>query len=494
MIAESILRWKTDSPTFRCCILAHRKELIEQNSEKLQLLAPDLHIGLFSAGLGRKDYNNDILFASIDSVYKRAGEFAPFDALMIDEAHRIPFKGEGKYRRFIGDCKRFNPALVVVGWTATPFRMSGGSLCHKDHILNSVCYDIGITQLIDGGYLCPLRSKVSVAQPDLSGVARCSGGDYINKALSQAVNKDTLVKDTIDECCRILNSEQRHSVVFFCVDIEHCNKVSAELKKHGFYATAVTGKTPAEDRARIIRQFRDGKLRGICNVNVFTEGFDAPCIDAIVLLRPTLSAGLFSQMVGRGLRLHESKSNCLVLDFGGCIDEHGPIDLLGCGYTAMAVCGNCRESFSRALGACPVCGWKIPKRIMEEMEAIERERRMHSSKAANKSILSSEPETHSVNAVYVARHRKPGSPDSVRVQYRCGMSMYSQFLCLDHPGYGGKKSQDWYRTYIDPSARCIAVNDMLSDMFITQKIAEAIKTVTVKRDNKHWNVIGWNNE
>ena len=83
--------------------------------------------------------------------------------------------------------------------------------------------------------------------------------------------------------------------------------------------------------------FKAGKYRAICNVNVYAEGFNATCVDCIVLLRPTLSAGLFSQMVGRGLRLHGVKEFCLVLDFAGCIEEHGPIDMLGNDAIKMAV-------------------------------------------------------------------------------------------------------------------------------------------------------------
>ena len=162
VMAELIKKWQEETPNVRGCILAHRKELVKQNHEKFNSaysgydqeskqtvgIRNDRRClfetnrtggsGIFSAGLGRRDYESPIIFASIDSIYKKSGEFEPFDFIFVDEAHRIPFHGEGKYRTFLAGCRRFNPKLRIVGWTATPWRMAGGQLCHKDHILNNL--------------------------------------------------------------------------------------------------------------------------------------------------------------------------------------------------------------------------------------------------------------------------------------------------------------------------------------------------------------------
>ena len=493
LIAWTIQRWKRDFPWFRCVILAHRKELIEQNAEELRGFYPEGDIGIFAAGLGKRDYDSSVLYASIDSVHKRAGEFAPFDVVMVDECHRIPPRGEGKYRTFIAGCRKFSPNLKVIGWTATPFRMGCGDICHADHILNEVCYEAKITDLIRDGYLCPIRSKVGVAQPELSEVKRNSGGDYILKSLAEATNGDKVVCDAVAEAVRIMNAENRRAAVFFCTDVEHCEAVSAELRRHGIVAPAVTGKTPAVTRDRVVQDFKAGRYRAICNVNVYTEGFNAKHVDCVVLLRPTLSAGLFAQMVGRGLRLHPNKTDCLVLDFAGCIEEHGPIDLLGGQPVAMATCEECRESFSRAVRVCPVCGWEIPKQEIERLEAAEREKRLHGSKASNRSILSTEPETHPVDAVHVSRHQKPGSPDSLRIQYRCGLSMFREWVCLDHDGFAGRKARQWWaRRFGDKEAKTITVSAALEDMFLGQRLLDYTKTITVRRDGRHFEVVGYN--
>ncbi len=497
LIAWIIQKWKTESPHVRIIILAHRKELIEQNASELQGMCPDYSVGIYSAALGRRDYDADILFASIDSIYKRAGDFTPFDVAMVDEAHRIPPKGEGKYRSFLRDCRQWNPALIIVGWTATPYRMGCGDICHRDHLLNEVCYEASIIDLIRDGYLCKLRSKVGCSQPELSDVKRNAGGDYIVNSLAKVANNSKLIRDTINEALRLMEIEKRKSAVFFCVDVEHCNRVSIELRAHGINAPAVTGKTKRQERERVANDFKSGKLQAICNVNVYTEGFNATCVDCIVLLRPTLSAGLFSQMVGRGLRLHEGKLNCLVLDFAGCIEEHGPIDMLGDDEVRMAVCDTCRESFSRAVGVCPACGWCIPKQEIAKLELADREKRMHEAKASRRSILSDMPEVHEVHTVFASRHRKSCAPDSLRVQYRSGSRMFSEWICLDHEGYAGVAAKQWWAKRFEFIAtknhlRPATVNEALQDMFLTETLASYTKTITVKREGKRHRIIAYN--
>jgi DNA repair protein RadD len=481
----------------RGCILAHRQELVEQNAGKLQL-SFDVSgirekIGIFCAGLKRRDYYAKMTFASIDSVFRRSGEFPPFDFLFVDEAQHIPPSGEGKYRTFINGCKRFNPKLKVVGWTATPFRMGCGAICHKDHILTDICYEASITDLINQGYLCKLRSKVGEVEYDLKEINRPYKSDYTKKSLDEISSDHKTVKAAVREAVIILNREQRRSIIFFCISLDHCKLVSEELQRNGIYAPRVTSKTDSKTRLRCLSGLRDGQIRAICNVGVLTEGFDAPCIDAIVLLRPTLSAGLFAQMVGRGLRPNKNKTDCLVLDFANCIDEHGPIDLVGLGnqYVAMATCQECRESFSRAIRVCPACGWEIPKQEIERVEAVEKKRRLHGEKASKKSILSDIPETFRVDGIKINRHPKPGKPDRIRFQFRCGITTFRHWVFLDDEGIAGKISQDWWRKMLGTTGKT-SVNEALQDLFLVQKFTESIKTVTVRRKGRYTEIVGWN--
>lgn len=481
VMAWAIQRYKIAYPGFRCIVLAHVKELVAQNADKLKAIWPDAPIGLYAAGLRSRQMGQDITFASIDSVFKKGLEFEPFDLILVDEAHRIPMKGEGKYRRFIADCKLNNPAVRIVGMTATPYRLNVGDVCHADHILNEICYDVNVSELIKDNYLCPLRSKAGQSRPDLDGVKK-RGGEYISGALSDATDRPELVAAAIKEAIPML--EGRDGIIFFCVDVDHCTHVSQELRKYGIDAPCITGNTPNAERDNITQRFVDGHLRAICNVNVLTEGFDATRTDAIVLLRPTMSKGLYYQMVGRGLRLDGRKDDCLVLDFAGCVDRHGPIDLLDGDGVRLVTCTECAEVFSRATGECPDCGWKIPKQTAAEAAAEASERLLHGATASQRNIISSnEPETINADQVSVNRHRKPGSPDSLRVTYRCGLSTYREWVCLDHAGFAGAKGHKWWaRRFGNPIP---SVDTALDDIFLAAKLSKMTEAITIKRRGKY---------
>jgi DNA repair protein RadD len=475
VMAACVRRWMQRSPWLRIIILAHRQELVEQNYRQLVAEGVGAPIGLYAAGLGRRDTETPILYATIDSIYKKGGSMAPWDAVFIDESHRIPVKGEGKYRTFLQECRRWSPKLRVVGWTATPYRMDCGAICHRHYILNDICYSAPLLKLMDDGYLCRLRSKQGTTQPDLSGV------------------KLALVRAAVQETVAFMRAENRQRAIVFCVDVQHCHMTYQAFLQEGVRAGLITAKTSKHMRRMALDRFRSGQLQVLCNVQVLTEGFDDPRIDTIVLLRPTFSSGLYSQMVGRGLRIHPEKGDALILDFARCIETHGPIDLLDGPITVTATCLQCREVFPRALRQCPLCGWEIPKQTMESLEQTERERRMHDTTATTLSVLSSDPEIHKVDEVFVNRHRKNGNPDSIRVTFRCGLLMFEWWLTLDHPGAAGDWAQRWYRKYIGNGERTpAAVDDVLSNLLLPQIIQEAITTIAVRRAKPYSQVVGFN--
>ena len=176
VMAQTINEWLSACPHLRVMVLAHRKELVEQNAAELQGVDPTLSVGVYAASLKRRETQQSVTFASIDSVAKRAGDFPTQDVLLIDEAYRIPVRGEGKYRKFIDAMRERNPALRVIGLTATPYRMGTGSICHEDHVLNHVCYDANVGDLIRDGYLSPLRTVEGEHKTlDLQGVKKTAG-------------------------------------------------------------------------------------------------------------------------------------------------------------------------------------------------------------------------------------------------------------------------------------------------------------------------------
>lgn len=434
----------------RILILAHVKELLEQAVDKLHTMAPDLwnRIGVYSAGLKSRDTDHPIIVAGIQSVYRRACDLGRFDLILIDEAHMLPPDGEGMYRQFMREARVVNPNVRLVGLTATPYRMTTGTICGPDNLLNHVCYDVGVRELIVQGYLCPLKSKAGKRKADFQGL-HIRGGEFIAGEVEALMDEDGLVSSA---CYEIIEyTQDRRSVLIFAAGVRHAQHVQRVLNGLGHECGFVCGETLPFDRAETLERFKSGELKYLVNVNVLTTGFDAPNIDAVVLLRPTNSPGLYYQMVGRGFRLHPSKENCLVLDFGGNILRHGPVDALqikdrtpGGGDAPAKECPKCQAVVHAAYSVCPECGYEFPSP----------ERQKHEREAATAGILSGEvTETeYEVQGVYYSAHTKRGAPEdhprTLRVDYCVALGDYrSEWVCVEHPtgSFARQKAEAWWR-------------------------------------------------
>lgn len=308
IFATLLRQWLTAWPDTRVIVLAHIKELISQAADKLRKVWPAAPVGIWSAGIGKKEGHRNITVAGIQSIYKRAFEFDPWEIVIVDEAHLIPVGGEGMYRRFLDDCRKMNPLTRVIGFTATPFRLDGGHIARPEYVLNHVAYEANIGDLIGQGYLCKLRSKATAEKIDTAGV-KSSKGDFIAAELEQRANTDGAVSSAVKEI--VEKGVDRQAWLIFCCGVKHAYHVSVELEKLGVVAPVVTGDTPDDERDRIIADFDAGRVRAVVNVNCLTTGLDVTRIDLIALLRPTQSTSLYIQMVGRGFRLHPSKADCV---------------------------------------------------------------------------------------------------------------------------------------------------------------------------------------
>ena len=131
VVADAVNVWHG-----RVLILAHVKELVEQNAKEIQNLCPELPVGVYSAGLDRRDTEQDVIVAGIQSIYNKIDQFKPFDLVMVDEVHMVPPDGEGRYQTFLQAAKKMNPHIRMVGWTATPFRTQGGLICKPENLFN----------------------------------------------------------------------------------------------------------------------------------------------------------------------------------------------------------------------------------------------------------------------------------------------------------------------------------------------------------------------
>ena len=431
----------------RVLVLAHVKELLEQAVDKLHALAPDLwhQIGVYSAGLKSRDTEHPIIVAGIQSVYQRACELGAFDLILLDEAHMLPPDGEGRYRQFLAEAKVVNPLVRLIGFTATPFRMSTGMICAPENLLNHVCYEIGVRELMVQGYLCPLKTKAGQRKVDTSGL-HLRGGEFVATEVEQLMDEDGLVRAACREIVEL--TQDRHSVLIFASGVQHALHIQHILGELGQECGFVCGETLPFERAETLERFKAGKLKYLVNVNVLTTGFDAPNIDCIVLLRPTNSPGLYCQAIGRGFRVHPSKEDCLLLDFAGNVLRHGPIDALqintpgqGTGEAPAKECPACQALIHAAYACCPECGHEFPPP----------QRDKHERQASEAPILSGEVTTndyemHDISYSVHIKRDNPDGPRSMRVEYTIGWQQYiSEWICFEHSGYARAKAEQWWR-------------------------------------------------
>ena len=454
---DSVEKWNG-----RVLILAHVKELLEQNADKIRKLCPELKIGIYSAGLRSRDTTEQVIVAGIQSVYNKACELDAFDLVVVDEAHAISSEGDGMYRTFLADMKIINPHVRVIGLTATPFRLKGGLICKPENILNEICYEAGLKEMIQQGYLSPLISRAGRAEANLANL-HIRGGEFISDEVAAAMDNDALVTSACREIVEL--TRDRKSVLIFTASVDHCKHVAEKIQAFsGKECAIVTGDTSPAERAEIIARFKGEfipadlfgtpkpPLKFLANVNVLTCGFDAPNTDCVVMLRPTNSPGLLIQCAGRGTRLspETGKTNCLFLDYGGNILRHGPLDMIkvkepgsGKGGDAPAKkCPQCLALIHAGYTACPECGYVFPpKESNDKMTQT----------ASSAGVISGQVDytDYEVLDVYYCVHEKrgadPDAPKTMRVDYQVGFNEFkSEWVCPEHTGYARGKFEKWW--------------------------------------------------
>jgi DNA repair protein RadD len=445
----------------RVVVLAHRKELLQQNADEIRGLIPGVDVGIYSAGLKSREIHNAVVVAGIQSVFRKAEDLGRRHLILVDEAHLISDLEESMYGQFLSAMKA-NEGLRIVGLTATPFRTGAGPICGPERIFQRVVFEAKTAQLIAEGFLCPITNKVAEAEVNTDKVG-LRGGEFVESEMQAAFDVDEKVQAA---CAEIIEKTQdRHSILVFASGIHHAEQIAELLPG----SAVVTGETLPIERAETLRRFVAGELRFLVNVDVLTTGFNAKCVDAIAILRATMSPGLFCQMVGRGLRLHESKQNTLLLDFGGNIARHGSIDdesfgrSEGKGRAGVAAengrgkrCPSCELDVSPSTVVCPECNFIFPR---------ERELK-HDITADETSQLTgaTPPEEWEVRDVVVRVHTKKDdseAPQTVRVDYVCTKNgiegnlatiTIPEWTCPGHQGFARSKFLAWWdaRSLCDP--------------------------------------------
>jgi DNA repair protein RadD len=489
LIAKLICEIAEQYPSFRALVLVHVRELLEQNLKHLFRLWPAAPVGINSAGLKRRDWDAPIIFASIQSVWRSPQRLGRRDLMLADECHLIPHAGSGMWRTTIEALRQFEPAMRVCGLSATPFRLDSGRLDHgESKIFDDVVFEYDIARGIRDGYLSSLTSKATQATIDVRGVGR-RGGEFIAAELEQAADDGAIVAGAADEI--VERGRERRSWLIFCCGVSHASHVRDALRERGVSAEMIAGTTPDAERDHIIAAFRRGDITALTNVNVLTTGFDVPQVDLLAMLRPTLSTGLYVQMIGRGTRLAENKRDCLVLDFAGNVWRHGPVDRVdisvngnesgGVRVDAVAAkrCPDCGELVALADCDCPSCAHEFPR---------PRPRAKHASQADVVPILSGAMRWLQVNDVSFHRHQKwndPAAPPSLRVEYLCGLSVYCEYLSLERRGYAREMAERWWFAMGGLAPAPASIENALT----RSDEIDVVTHIVVTRDGKFWNVI-----
>lgn len=291
----------------RVLVLAHRGELLEQAAEKLEK-STGLKCATEKAEQTSIGSWYRVVVGSVQTLQreKRLKNFPKdfFDTIVIDEAHHCISDG---YQRVLTYFDQAN----VLGVTATPDR---GDMRNLGTYFESLAYEYTLPRAIKEGYLSPIKALTIPLQLDLSTVGQ-QAGDFKTSDLGNAL--DPYLESIADEMWKV--AKDRKIVVFLPL-VKTSQKFTEILNRKGFKAAEVNGES--KDREEVLQDFDNDKYNVLCNSMLLTEGWDCPSVDCVVVLRPTKVRSLYSQMVGRGTRLHPGKTELLLLDFLWHTERH----------------------------------------------------------------------------------------------------------------------------------------------------------------------------
>jgi DNA repair protein RadD len=359
----------------RAIIVAHTRELVEQNADACRKLMPGVHVGLNAAALNERTWRAPVISAAIQSVYKYAHNFGPVTQLGGDEAHLWPHSESGMYR----ELARGFPYARIYGASGTVFRLQGGSLIEGEGApFDRVVYRYSILDGIRDGYLCPAFSIGATEVVDPSKL-RTRSGEYT------AESSDAQMIAAMDNhiAQMVHHGSERRAWLVFEAGTKAAHAMARRMGEWGIATGLVLGETGAGERAQTIEAFRSGRLKVLVNVNALTTGFDVPQVDLLVMRRPTKSLGLYIQQVGRALRtiggnidasIAAGKADCSVLDFAGNIDRHGPLDFIRPKETKarLVSCETCGTRNAAAAARCWHCDALMTKLCPACLETISR--------------------------------------------------------------------------------------------------------------------------
>lgn len=499
---RSLISWHST----RVMMLTHTWKLVEQNTDELIEQWPVAPVGLHAAEAGSRETMLPIIHGTVQSVcstIKKAEEqdkylppqlrtFGWRDVLVIDECQGVGDADESQYIYVIKKLREINPNMVVIGYSATPFRVKMGYLT-EGPIFDDICYDISgverYNRLVVEGFISPLIPRPTENKIDTTGV-KTTGGDFNEKEIEARADKITY------QACQesVYLGWDRNYWMVFAAGIENCEKITATLQSLGIDAIACHSKIKPKENERRIEAYKAGEYRAIVGANKLAIGFNHRPIDLIVDLQPTMSPGKHGQKLGRGGRIspETNKRNCVVLDFSGNVPRCGPVNDLKVpnkkgNKTApapMKECPNCKMLNSAAARYCG--GGKNEQEAMALGGCGHKfmfETKLLSTAGTDEIVRGSEAiiERFEVRSSFYGLHEKKGSPPMIKVSYITpGTKRFEEYVCLEHKGPASDKAKDWWRLRHKEEPPMTTYEALRR-----QKELRSPKWITVRLDNQY---------
>lgn len=449
----------------RFLVLSHVKNILDQNHKTLLRMWSNAPVGVYSAGLNQRETSLPIIIAGIASVINNISAFGHRDVIIVDEVHMISPDENTMYQKVIKELQLQNPNLIIVGLSATLYRMQMGLITDGgiiDDIVIDLTTPLCFNRFVYEGYLAPLIPKRTNIEIDTTGI-KLFKGDFASKQLDDATEK--VIYEALKEA--VIGGQDRHCWLVFCSGIKPSEHAAEILQSFGISAVAIHSKlTDAECDARF-EAFKTGKIRAIVGNNKFTIGFDFPPIDFCIMLRSTMSPGLWVQMLGRLTRPYDCnnpqqyipgfdyvKQDALVYDFAGNCKRLGPINDVvlpkkkgdKVGEAPIRICeavlsdGTICGVYNHASAkTCCSCGNEFPIRTKLVTTAGTDELIKQSSDAVI--------ESYNVTRVIYHKHvsaKNVGAKPCIKVSYYVGIQRFTEYVHIEAKGYAHTKARSWW--------------------------------------------------
>lgn len=485
----------------RVLVVTHRAELVQQNANTIARMSPGERVGVWSASVGTKQ-RADIMSVQLQSI-RADFDVSGVGLVIVDECHLVSADTSSMYGRLFSRVLAQNPDARIMGLSATPFRGNKmtpivGDGCTFD----SIVYRIGVRQLIDDGYLSPVVAGMPSRQVSADGI-KIIAGEYSEREVAAKFDTQDVNDAACGDVAELLLSGARRSALLFGVNVDHAKHLRDGMRERGVVCGVVTGETSHHERARIVADFRAGRLSAIASCAVLTTGFDAPCTDVIAVVRAIAAPGLWVQIVGRGTRLCDGKTDCIVLDYGTNTARLGPIDDLkrrgvdGASAGGKKRCLGCDAENYNFATECKECGLPFPP-----SEAEDSDDDRHTTEASKLDVVSRRDQDGKlltrwrvVDRVLSAHHKDGADRPTLRVDYWGAIdgkdstpSLFaSEFVCVEHSigTYMARRAAAWWVSNAN-GASPTSVGQAIARRGDVRRLAYA----TTRKDGKYRAIVG----